>query len=117
MIDTGLQKVARYDAERAIDSLTLERVTLDSADQRAGRAGRLGPVRRGGSGTSAIACGPHREPEIQRVDLACRRSSASSRGAAIRRTFEWFEAPPDRDRVDAALDPAAAARRRRRRDG
>jgi ATP-dependent helicase HrpB len=43
VIDTGLVKVARYDAERGIDRLTLERVTMDSADQRAGRAARLGP--------------------------------------------------------------------------
>src|SRR4029450_11185803 len=43
VIDTGLQKVARYDEARAIDSLTTERITSDSADQRAGRAARLGP--------------------------------------------------------------------------
>ena len=43
VIDTGLQKVARYDADRGVDSLTTERITLDSADQRAGRAARLGP--------------------------------------------------------------------------
>ena len=42
VVDTGLVKVARYDAERGIDSLTLERVTTDSADQRAGRAARQG---------------------------------------------------------------------------
>ena len=29
VIDTGLQKVARYDADRGVDRLTTERVTLD----------------------------------------------------------------------------------------
>ena len=43
VIDAGLHKVARYDADRGVDSLTTERITLDSADQRAGRAARLGP--------------------------------------------------------------------------
>ncbi|HTH26648.1 MAG TPA: helicase-related protein, partial [Vicinamibacterales bacterium] len=43
VIDTGLHKIARYDEARGVDSLTTERVTLDSADQRAGRAARLGP--------------------------------------------------------------------------
>ena len=40
VIDTGQVKVARYDAARGVDSLVLERVTQDSADQRAGRAAR-----------------------------------------------------------------------------
>src|SRR5207237_131866 len=36
VVDSGFHKVARYDAERGIDSLALERITHDSADQRAG---------------------------------------------------------------------------------
>src|SRR5690606_39508513 len=42
VVDAGLQKVARYDAERGLDRLVTERITADAADQRAGRAGRLG---------------------------------------------------------------------------
>src|SRR6185295_2028095 len=70
VIDAGLQKVARYDAERGIDSLETERITLDAADQRAGRAGRLSPglVRRLWDSRDRLR--PHREPEIQRIDLA-----------------------------------------------
>ena len=40
VVDSGMQKVARHDAARGIDSLTTERISQDSADQRAGRAGR-----------------------------------------------------------------------------
>jgi ATP-dependent helicase HrpB len=40
VVDSGLHKVARYDPARAIDSLDVERISRDSADQRAGRAGR-----------------------------------------------------------------------------
>src|SRR5262249_45982216 len=34
VVDSGLQKVARYDADRGIDSLEVERITADAADQR-----------------------------------------------------------------------------------
>ena len=42
VIDTGQVKVARYDADRGVDSLTLERMTPDSAEQRAGPRGAAG---------------------------------------------------------------------------
>ena len=101
VIDTGLQKVARYDAERAIDALVLERVTVDSADQRAGRAARLGPglVRRLWDERDRLR--PAREPEIHRVDLAATLLGVLAAGNQPQ-TFEWFD-PPDPDRVEAAL--------------
>ena len=82
VIDAGLQKVARYDAERGIDSLETERITLDAADQRAGRAGRLAPGVVQRLWDARTGC----------VRIASRRSTASicparpwtsSRGAAI----------------------------------
>lgn len=92
VIDTGLHKVARYNGERGVDSLTLERITMDSADQRAGRAGRLGPgtVRRLWDERDRLR--PHREPEVQRIDLAQPALSILGWGGdpAI---FEWFERP------------------------
>jgi ATP-dependent helicase HrpB len=101
VIDTGQVKVARYDAERGVDSLSLERVTQDSADQRAGRAARLGPglVRRLWSAADRLR--PHREPEIARVDLAAPLLDLIAWGADPL-DFEWFEAPRG-DRVEAAL--------------
>ena len=101
VIDTGYVKVARYDAERGIDSLTLERVTTDSADQRAGRAGRLGPgiVRRLWDSRARLR--PHREAEIARVDLAGPVLDLLAWGANPQ-SFDWFEAPAV-DRVQAAL--------------
>jgi ATP-dependent helicase HrpB len=101
VIDTGQVKIARYDAERGIDTLTLERVTRDSAEQRAGRAARLAPgsVRRLWDPRARLR--PHREPEIERVDLAGPILDLLAWGADPR-TFEWFEAPPP-DRVEAAL--------------
>jgi ATP-dependent RNA helicase HrpB len=101
VIDSGQVKVARYDAERGVDSLSLERVTQDSADQRAGRAARLGPgvVRRLWSAADRLR--PHRQPEIARVDLAGPLLDLVAWGADPL-AFEWFETPPA-DRVEAAL--------------
>jgi ATP-dependent helicase HrpB len=90
VIDAGLQKVARYDADRGIDSLETERITTDAADQRAGRAGRLAPgvVRRLWDERDRLR--PHREPEIHRIDLAGTALDVIAWGGDPR-TFEWFE--------------------------
>jgi len=101
VIDTGLHKVARYNGERGVDSLTLERITTDSADQRAGRAARLGPgtVRRLWDQRDRLR--PHRQPEVQRIDLAAPVLSILGWGGNPV-TFEWFERPSD-DRLAVAL--------------
>ncbi len=101
VVDTGLVKVARYDAERGIDSLTLERVTTDSADQRAGRAARQGPGIVHRLWDARVRLRPHRDAEITRVDLAGPVLDVLAWGASPL-SFEWFEAPSD-DRVQAAL--------------
>ena len=101
VIDTGQVKVARYDAERGIDSLTQERVTQDSADQRAGRAARLGPglVRRLWDARDRLRA--RREPDIARVDLAGPLLDLLAWGADPG-TFQWFESP-GADRLEPAL--------------
>jgi ATP-dependent helicase HrpB len=93
VVDTGLQKLPRYDAERGFDHLALERATRDSADQRAGRAGRLGPGIAVRLWDARDRLRPHREPEIARVDLAAPVLDILSWGGDPR-SFEWFEAPP-----------------------
>ncbi len=101
VVDAGVHKVARYDADRAIDTLVTERITADAAEQRAGRAGRLAPgvVRRLWDARDRLR--PHREPEIHRVDLSSALLDVLAWGGDPR-TFEWFEAPKP-DSIDAAL--------------
>jgi ATP-dependent helicase HrpB len=101
VIDTGLHKVARYDPDRGVDSLTTERITLDSADQRAGRAARLGPgtVRRLWDARDRLR--PHREAEIHRIDLSGPLLAILAWGASPGE-FEWFDRPADA-RVASAL--------------
>jgi len=103
VVDSGFHKVARYDSERSIDSLETERITMDAADQRAGRAGRTRPglVRRLWDERDRLR--PHREPEIQRVDLAAAVLDVIAWGGDPA-TFEWFEPPADEAaRAAAAL--------------
>ncbi|MCC7417033.1 MAG: ATP-dependent helicase HrpB [Acidobacteria bacterium] len=101
VVDSGFHKVARYDAERAIDTLDVERITQDAADQRAGRAGRTSPgiVRRLWDGR--IRLRPHREPEIRRVDLCGVALDIIGWGGDPRH-FEWFE-PPREHALASAL--------------
>ena len=101
VVDAGLQKVARYDAARGIDSLETERITMDAADQRAGRAGRLaaGVVRRLWDPRDRLR--PHREPEIHRIDLSSAALDVIAWGGDPR-TLEWFERPQE-EALDAAL--------------
>jgi ATP-dependent helicase HrpB len=101
VVDTGLQKVARYDANRGIDTLEVERITEDAARQRAGRAGRVAPgvVVRLWDRRDRLR--PHREPEIRRVDLSAAALDVIAWGGDPRR-LDWIEPPPP-DALEAAL--------------
>jgi len=102
VIDAGLQKVLRFDPETAVDHLVLEQISLDSADQRAGRAGRTGPGRATRLWDERMILRPHREPEVRRVDLASPVLDIIAWGGDPR-TFEWFERPPEQ-RIESAIE-------------
>jgi len=93
VVDTGLQKLPRYAIERGFDHLWVERITQDSADQRAGRAGRLGPGIAVRLWDQRDRLRPHREPDIVRIDLAAAVLDVLAWGGDPG-TFEWFEPPP-----------------------
>jgi ATP-dependent helicase HrpB len=102
VIDSGVQKVLRYDAETAVDHLEAEQISLDSADQRAGRAGRTGPGHVTRLWDERMILRPHREPEVRRVDLASPVLDIFAWGGDPR-TFEWYERPPE-PRLVAAIE-------------
>ena len=72
VIDSGLARVAGYDAGRERNTLYLGRVSVQNAVQRAGRAGRLRPgiCVRLWSRADETAMSPVIGPEVQRLDLA-----------------------------------------------
>ena len=102
VIDSGLHKVLRFDPEKGVDRLDTERISLDSAAQRAGRAGRTGPGTALRLWDERDRLRPHREPDIQRIDLAAAVLDVLAWGGDPEH-FEWFESPPE-DRLQQAMD-------------
>lgn len=102
VVDLGLQKVLRFDPETAVDHLVTEQISRDSADQRAGRAGRTAPGRATRLWDERMLLRPQREPEIRRVDLAGAALDIVAWGGDPR-TFEWYERPPEH-RIDSAIE-------------
>jgi ATP-dependent helicase HrpB len=102
VVDSGLARVLRHDAGSGLERLVVERISLASADQRRGRAGRVEP----GVCWRLWTAGEERRfaafdtPEVRRADLA--RPALAVRAFAGREpaAFGWFETP----------EPAALAR-------
>lgn len=111
VIDTGLHRVPRRDPATGIDRLTTERISKDSAAQRAGRAGRTGPGRCLRLWDPRDEMRERREPEIERVDLASPLLDVLAWGADPA-SFPWFESPPaaSLDEARTLLDRIGAAK-------
>ena len=96
VIDTGLARVAGYDAQRGMDTLSVQRISQASAAQRAGRAGRTAAGRcvRLWSAKEHHQLQPFDKPEMARVDLAATVLALHAWGANDPRAFGFFESPP-----------------------
>ena len=103
VVDGGLARVNRFDSARGFNTLFTEPISQDSADQRAGRAGREAPGTciRLWSLSRHAGLARRTTPEILRVDLAETALSLRQLGYASANNFPWFEAP-----VPAALQSA-----------
>lgn len=97
VVDGGLAKVARYDASLGVDHLEVERISRHSADQRAGRAGRLGPGRAFRMWTEAEQrLLPVADvPDIRRIDLSPVVLQIAAWSGSDPLEFDWLEAPPE----------------------
>ncbi len=97
VIDSGLARVARYDANRGINTLLVERISQANADQRTGRAGRTAPGKclRLWSRQEHDERAPQELPEIRRLDLAEVVLTLKAAGVINLRTFRWLEKPDD----------------------
>lgn len=98
VVDTGLARVLRHDRGAAVDRLVLERIDRAAADQRRGRAGRLGPGRcvRLWSAVDDRTLPAAIEPEVRRLDLAGPCLQLALWGERDPSAFPWFEAPDGR---------------------
>ena len=95
VIDGGLARVARYDPKRGIDSILIEGISRASAEQRAGRAGRIGPGRciRLWSEAEQAARAERDDAEVKRVDLSETKLMLAAAGLSDWRRFPWYEPP------------------------
>ncbi|MDX6771052.1 MAG: ATP-dependent helicase C-terminal domain-containing protein [Elusimicrobiota bacterium] len=91
VIDSGLHRVAAYDAARGINTLYVSRVSRGNADQRAGRAGRTAPGRcvRLWSKADEAGMAPRLKPEVLRLELSAARLQAASLPGPV----EWVTPP------------------------
>ena len=119
VIDTGLAKSLRFDSGLGMDRLETVKTSRASAEQRAGRAGRLGPGRAHRLWTEAdhAGRGAFEPSEITRVELSRLLLDLRAWGARDVEQARLFEAPPvaSLDRAErllgdlGALDEATGA--------
>lgn len=95
VIDSGLARIARFDPNRGIDTLMIERISRASADQRAGRAGRTAPGTCHRLWTLQEQANRRAQelPEILRHDLAEVVLTLKAGGINDVENFAWLEKP------------------------
>jgi len=95
VVDGGLARVARYDAERGISTLFVEDISRASAEQRKGRAGRTAPgtCYRLWTESGQLNRPERNTPEIQRSDLAEVVLLLHSLGIKKAAEFDWLDKP------------------------
>ena len=112
VIDGGLARVARYDPHRGINTLLIEKISVASSDQRAGRAGRTAPgvcVRLWTEREHAQR--PLQElPEVRRLDLSEVVLTLKASGIDDVANFPWLEKPDPKglERAERLLEDLGA---------
>jgi ATP-dependent helicase HrpB len=93
--DTGFERRVRFSPRTGMDHWETARISAASAEQRAGRAGRLGPgiCLRWWNPSEALA--PYSPPEIVEADLAPLALECAAWGARDPYSLTWITAPPE----------------------
>ncbi|KEF32274.1 ATP-dependent helicase HrpA [Marinobacter nitratireducens] len=101
VIDTGMARISRYSVRSKIQRLPIEPVSQASANQRAGRCGRVAPgiCFRLYDETDFINRPEYTDPEILRTNLASVILQMATSGLGEIRQFPFLEAP-DRRQVN-----------------
>lgn len=100
VIDSGLARIPRYDPNRGINTLLVEKISRSSADQRTGRAGRTaaGHCIRLWSKQEQDERQPQEQPEIKRLNLSevvLTLKASGPSGVEDLKQFRWLESPGD----------------------
>lgn len=96
VIDSGYRRISQYNPKSGLSKLVTMRVTQDAADQRSGRAGRLGPgiCYRLWSKSTQMNLSPFRTPEILEADLSPLVLDLLSWGISDFYSLLWITSPP-----------------------
>lgn len=96
VIDTGFGKISRFDTRSGLTKLETVRISKDSADQRAGRAGRLssGVCYRMWTKATHERLAENRIPEIMEADLASLVLDMAQWGVQDIQQLTWLSPPP-----------------------
>jgi ATP-dependent helicase HrpB len=97
VVDGGLARKPRFDPGSGLTRLVTERISRASAEQRAGRAGRLGPGACYRLWTKAQEVGrpEHRPAEILQADLAPLALDLARWGIRDPTDLAWLDPPPE----------------------
>lgn len=103
VVDSGLARAPRFDPRTGMTRLRLIDISKDSADQRAGRAGRLGPgvAYRLWSKAEHAGRRRHVDPEISQVDLAGLALELAGWGTPDPAALPFLDQPPSRAFAEA----------------
>ncbi|AKC82544.1 helicase [Verrucomicrobia bacterium IMCC26134] len=95
VVDAGLARQAKFDPNRGINTLLVEKISRASADQRAGRAGRTAPGRCVRLWTEREHAGRQAQelPEVKRLDLSEVVLTLKASGIDDVAGFPWLEKP------------------------
>ncbi len=96
VVDSGLVRRLRFDPASGMNRLELARISRAAADQRQGRAARLGPgvCYRLWSEAAHRALAPFTLPEIVEADLAPLALELAGWGVRDAATLKWLDPPP-----------------------
>ncbi|HEX9140458.1 MAG TPA: ATP-dependent helicase HrpB [Steroidobacteraceae bacterium] len=96
VIDSGLVRRLRFDPVTGMSRLQVMRVSRASAEQRAGRAGRIAPGKcyRLWSEGAHNSLAAHTPPEIAEADLASLALELAAWGVDDVQRLAWLDAPP-----------------------
>jgi len=96
VVDSGYGRVQKFNTRTGLSKLETIFISKDSADQRAGRAGRLSPgvCYRMWSKPTHAKLAEHRTPEILEADLASFVLDMAQWGVQDVNTLTWLNAPP-----------------------
>lgn len=103
VVDSGYARIPRFDPRSGLTRLETVRLSKDTADQRAGRAGRLGPgvCYRLWSEAEQRHLRAHRTPEILEADLAPAMLELCNWGITDIEKMTWLTPPPSGNRQQA----------------